>query len=132
MHTRPELNSEVDKALSLLPELNRLSGNRAGFLSGGQQQMLAIAQVLISRPRFLLLDEMSLGLAPIIVERLVDVVRDLRSNGIGILLIEQFTRLALELADYCHVLSRGRSMFSGEAATLVANPDVLSQAYLGS
>lgn len=132
MHGRHQLNEELGRAFVLFPELKALSGNRAGSMSGGQQQMLAIAQALIARPRFLLLDEMSLGLAPVIVERLVDVVRDLRSQGMGILLIEQFTRLALDLADYCHVMARGRLMFSGDPATLANQPEVLQHAYLGT
>lgn len=127
-----ERDAEVEQALAIFPELVALREQAAGSLSGGQQQMVAIAQALVSRPRFLLIDEMSLGLAPVIIDRLIGVIRDLRARGIGILLIEQFTQLALDVADRCYVLSQGALKFSGEPAQLKLDTSILEKAYLGS
>jgi branched-chain amino acid transport system ATP-binding protein len=99
-------------------------------MSGGQQQMLALGQALICRPKFVLADEMSLGLAPLIVKRLMGVVERLAREGTGILLIEQFTAVALSLADHAIVMSRGRFAYSGEPQRLISEPDILHKAYL--
>ena len=92
--------------------------------------MLALAQALVARPRFILADEMSLGLAPVIVRRLMAVVKAAAAAGTGVLLIEQFTHLALEIADAACVLNRGRIIFAGSPAALRADPRVLDEAYL--
>jgi branched-chain amino acid transport system ATP-binding protein len=126
-----DLARQVDAALQVFPELKALLERRAGQLSGGQQQMVAIAQALVGKPKFLLIDEMSLGLAPVVIERLVEVVRDLRGAGLGILLIEQFTHLALDLADECHVMAQGKLQFSGLPSALMQDRALLERAYLG-
>lgn len=126
-----DLDEQVEAALAVFPELRSLCGRNAASLSGGQQQMAAIAQALVGRPRVLLLDEMSLGLAPIVIERLVGTIRALRDSGLGILLIEQFTELALDLADRCHVIAQGRLRFSGVPRELRKDRAILEQAYLG-
>lgn len=126
-----ELASEVRNAFEIFPELSKLSDQIAGSMSGGQQQMLSIAQALVSRPKFLLIDEMSLGLAPVIIDRLVGVIRELRAKGIGILLVEQFTQLALDVADHAYVMARGKLQFSGSPKTLRRSPGILEKAYLG-
>jgi branched-chain amino acid transport system ATP-binding protein len=120
----------VDGAYDVFPELKALRPRAAGMLSGGQQQMLALAQALIARPSFILADEMSLGLAPVIVRRLMEVVKKIAADGIGVLLIEQFTNVALGLADTTYVINRGEIRFSGTADELRANPKVLDEAYL--
>ena len=130
--TPAERNAEVDNAFEIFPELAALRHQAAGSLSGGQQQMVAIAQALVARPQYLLIDEMSLGLAPVIIDRLIGVIRDLRASGIGVLLIEQFTQLALDVADRCYVLSRGRLQFDGLPAQLKADQSILERAYLGT
>ncbi len=99
-------------------------------MSGGQQQMLALAQAIISRPRYLLADELSFGLAPVVVGRLVPVLQTLAQQGVGVLLIEQFTHIALKIADFAYVMERGRVCFHGEPSELERNPDILHSAYL--
>jgi len=99
-------------------------------MSGGQQQMLALAQAIVARPRYLLADELSFGLAPVIVARLVPVLQTLAAQGVGVLLIEQFTHIALKIADVAYVMERGRICFSGAPEALVNNPDILHSAYL--
>ncbi|MBO9126282.1 MULTISPECIES: ABC transporter ATP-binding protein [Rhizobium/Agrobacterium group] len=129
-HSRPELDRALDEIYSIFGELAERKNQRAGSMSGGQQQMLALGQALICRPKFVLADEMSLGLAPLIVKRLMNVIERLAQEGTGILLIEQFTAVALSLADHAIVMSRGRFAYSGEPQRLISEPDILHKAYL--
>ena len=127
---RDALGSAVDQALETCPELAERRTQRSGTLSGGQQQMLAIASALVDRPAYLLVDELSLGLAPAVVERLGPVLRTIAASGVGVLLIEQFVHVALGLADRASILDRGRLSFSGTSAELTAQPELLHGAYL--
>lgn len=120
----------VEDVYTIFPELAERKQQRAGTLSGGQQQMLSLGQGLVARPKFILADEMSLGLAPLIVKRLMGVLSRLAAQGTGILLIEQFTALALKHAQEAHVMSRGRFSFSGSPSKLQQQPDILHRAYL--
>lgn len=125
-----ELMAEMELAYGIFPELRELRKRLAGTLSGGQQQMVAVAHALMARPTFILADELSLGLAPLIVKRLMGVLEALAKRGCGILLIEQFTHVALRLADFVYVINRGRVHFQGSPAEVKANPKVLHEAYL--
>lgn len=125
-----ELEDGLADVYKTFGELAERKEQKAGSMSGGQQQMLALGQALISKPKFILADEMSLGLAPLIVKRLMGVVERLAAGGTGILLIEQFTAVALKLADEAHVMSRGRFAYSGDPRTLEQDPDILHKAYL--
>jgi branched-chain amino acid transport system ATP-binding protein len=127
-----QLRAGLDDALGVFPELAERLDQRAGTLSGGQQQMLAIAQACVVRPRYLLLDELSLGLAPAVIDRLIRVVSALAHDGVGVLLIEQFAVVALGLASQAVVLDRGRVAFSGGADELQRHPEILHGAYLAS
>jgi branched-chain amino acid transport system ATP-binding protein len=118
------------RTLELFPELARRLSAPARALSGGEQQMLVLAQAIISSPRYLLIDELSLGLAPVIVNRLVPTIREIAAAGIGVLLIEQFAAVALGLATTAHILEGGRIRYSGPASELRDNPELLRSAYL--
>ena len=128
--TRVQLDSAVDLALGTFPELRERLRVRSGDLSGGQQQMVALAQAIIGKPRYLLADELSFGLAPVIVARLIPVLQKLASEGVGVLLIEQFTHIALKISHVAYVMERGRICFSGEPKELIGNPEILHSAYL--
>lgn len=118
-------------ALGLFPELEPLLARRAGLLSGGEQQMLALARALGRRPRLLVVDELSLGLAPIVVQRLLAVLsRAARDDGVGVLLVEQHIRQALAIADRALVLRRGRVVLHGLASELAGRLDDIERAYL--
>jgi branched-chain amino acid transport system ATP-binding protein len=119
-----------DRVLELFPQLSKRLGASARTLSGGEQQMVVLAQALISRPRYMLIDELSLGLAPVVVSRLVPVIRTVAESGTGVLLIEQFATVALSLANHAHVMEGGRIRFSGPSSELRDNPDLLRSAYL--
>jgi branched-chain amino acid transport system ATP-binding protein len=121
----------VDAALDRCPELVPLLGRRAGLLSGGEQQMLAMARALAGRPRVLLLDEMSLGLAPLIVERLLRMLKELAtSTGCGVLLVEQHVHQALAVADRGYVLRRGEIVLAGTVDRLAEDIEALEASYL--
>ena len=126
---RGELSSALDRTLELFPELKERLAHAAGDLSGGQQQMVALAQAMVVPPRFLVIDELSFGLAPMIVSRLVPVIRRIAASGVGVLLIEQFTQLALALSDHVYVLSRGRVSYDGVPSKLREDPAILHRAY---
>jgi branched-chain amino acid transport system ATP-binding protein len=118
------------RVLELFPELTRRLSTPARALSGGEQQMLVLAQAIISTPKYLLIDELSLGLAPVIVNRLVPTIREIAAAGIGVLLIEQFAAVALGLATTAHILEGGRIRYSGAASELRDHPELLRSAYL--
>jgi branched-chain amino acid transport system ATP-binding protein len=127
--SRGDLTKAVDRTLEMFPELKEKLNQAAGDLSGGQQQMVAIAQALVVTPKFLIIDELSFGLAPMIVARLVPVIRRIAAQGIGVLLIEQYTHLALALADHVYVMSRGGVSYDGDPEKLRRDPDILRRAY---
>lgn len=128
--SRAALRERTDEVLSIFPELQSRQQQFAGALSGGQQQSLAIARGLMASPRYLLLDEPSLGLAPQVVERIFRVIADLRLRGVGILLVEQNGQLALRLSQRCYVFEEGKVAMSGESSALRTDPEVLNR-YLG-
>jgi branched-chain amino acid transport system ATP-binding protein len=127
---RAGVRADIDRQFALFPILGERRNQLAGTLSGGEQQMLAIARAVMSRPRLLLLDEPSLGLAPLIVRSIFAVIRELHEQGVTILLVEQNAHLALRYADRGYVLEAGRVTISGRAEEL-ANDDRVRRAYLG-
>ncbi len=122
--------ADLDHVLALLPRLKERSQQLAGTLSGGEQQMLAIGRALMGRPRLLLLDEPSMGLAPLMVEKVFEVIRTVAAQGVTILLVEQNARLALEVCRRGYVMESGRITLADSAANLAADPRV-RHAYLG-
>jgi len=129
---RAAADQRVEEAIALFPELKSRLDVDAQALSGGQKQMVNIAQALVIRPRVLLVDELSLGLAPAVVQRLGGMLREIAAQGVGVLLIEQFTTLALSLATQAHVMERGSLIFSGRSQALRDDPSILHGAYLAS
>ena len=126
-----QAGSREDELLEMLPELRKCLGRKAGLLSGGEQQMLAIGRALVTRPRLLLVDEMSLGLAPVIVERLIPILRRAADElGSSVLFVEQHVALALEVADRAYVLETGTIVKEGTGQELLHSEDV-AKAYLG-
>lgn len=119
------------EATELFPGLATLLDRRAGLCSGGEQQMLALARAVVGRPSLLLVDEMSLGLAPMVVEELVPVVRHVAEQGAAVVVVEQHIHLALQLADRAFVLANGHVVLDGPAEELRADPDRIQASYLG-
>jgi branched-chain amino acid transport system ATP-binding protein len=125
-----EVAADFEQMYQRFPRLKERSNQLAGTLSGGEQQMLAMARALMSRPKLLLLDEPSMGLSPILVDRIFSVIREVSQRGISILLVEQNARLALEIAHRGYVMDSGQISFSGPGAELLHDPRV-REAYLG-
>jgi branched-chain amino acid transport system ATP-binding protein len=125
-----EMEADMEKVFGLFPILKGRLHQLAGTLSGGEQQMLAIGRALMSKPRLLLLDEPSLGLAPLIVRQIFSIIQDIRALGLAVLLVEQNARQALKVADRAYVFEVGRVVLSGPACELSNNPQV-QKAYLG-
>ncbi|ARU05275.1 ABC transporter ATP-binding protein [Comamonas serinivorans] len=126
-----ERQARMDHVLSLFPRLKERFAQRAGTMSGGEQQMLAIGRALMSKPRLLLLDEPSLGLAPIIIQKIFETIEQLRREGVTVFLVEQNANQALKLADRGYVLENGHIVMQGSGEALLADPRV-RDAYLGA
>lgn len=127
---KEEIEMDIKKMYTIFPRLQEREWQTAGTLSGGEQQMLAIARALMSRPRLLMMDEPSLGLAPLLVKEVFKVIKNIHSEGMTILLIEQNATAALQIADYGYVLETGQIVLEGPGKELAQNPEV-RKAYLG-
>ena len=127
---RDDLSEDIEWVYSLFPRLKERSWQLAGTLSGGEQQMLAVARALMSRPKVIMMDEPSLGLAPLVVKGIFDIIREINKKGVTVLLIEQNANMALKTADFAYVLETGRITLSGTGAELLTNEEV-KKAYLG-
>jgi branched-chain amino acid transport system ATP-binding protein len=125
-----EMTADFERVFTLFPRLRERRGQLGGTLSGGEQQMLAIARALMARPRLMLLDEPSMGLAPILVEQIFDIVRDINAQGTTVLLVEQNALMALGLAKRGYIMQTGEIVLSDNSAALARNPEV-KKAYLG-
>ena len=128
---KPEIAKDIEWVYSLFPRLQERSWQLAGTLSGGEQQMLAVGRALMSRPKLLLLDEPSLGLAPLVVQDIFTIIREINRQGVTVLLIEQNANMALKIADLGYVLETGRITLTGSGRDLLKNEDV-KKAYLGT
>ncbi len=127
---REEIEAGLEHAFNLFPRLRERAHQRAGTMSGGEQQMLAIGRSLMSRPRLLLLDEPTLGLAPLIIAQIFEIIQKIRSEGVTVFLVEQNANRALQLADRGYVLENGRIVLEDSGQNLLANDDI-RKAYLG-
>lgn len=125
-----DVDAGLDHVYTLFPRLRERAGQRAGTMSGGEQQMLAIGRALMTRPSLLLLDEPTLGLAPLIIAQIFDIIRTIREEGVTVFLVEQNAHKALQLADRGYVLENGKVVLADTGASLLANDDV-RKAYLG-
>ncbi|MCF8149366.1 MAG: ABC transporter ATP-binding protein [Burkholderiaceae bacterium] len=127
---KSEIAADIERVFGMLPRLKEREHQVAGTLSGGEQQMLAIGRALMGRPKLLLLDEPSMGLSPIMVDKIFEVVRDVAAQGVTILLVEQNARLALDICSRGYVMESGKITLADNSATLLADPRVRA-AYLG-
>ena len=126
-----DITGDIQWIYDLFPRLKERTWQPGGTLSGGEQQMLAVARALMSRPKLIMMDEPSLGLAPLVVRGIFDIIREINAQGVTVLLIEQNANMALKVADYAYVLETGRIGLSGTGKELLTNDDV-RKAYLGS
>ena len=127
----PDIEADVEKLFGRFPRLRERSQQNAGTLSGGEQQMLAVARALMSRPKLLLMDEPSLGLAPLVVEEIFHIIAELHRDGVTIFLVEQNAHMALKVAQHFYLIEQGKVTFSGDPGSL-AEDEVIRRAYLGS
>jgi branched-chain amino acid transport system ATP-binding protein len=127
---KDSLKDDIDHVYDLFPRLKERSWQAAGTLSGGEQQMLAVGRALMSRPKLMMLDEPSLGLAPLVVQDIFSIIREINRQGVTVLLVEQNANMALKIADQAYVLETGNITMSGTGAELLVNEKV-REAYLG-
>jgi branched-chain amino acid transport system ATP-binding protein len=127
----PEIGEDLDRVFSLFPRLQERERQKAGTMSGGEQQMLAIGRALMARPKLLMLDEPSMGIAPILVARIYETIGEINKSGVAILLVEQNANYALDISSRGYVLETGRVVLLGESAKLRDDPEV-QKAYLGT
>ena len=130
LRPKADLREEIDRVYTLFPLLYERRSQLAGTLSGGEQQMVAMGRALMSKPKLLLMDEPSMGLAPILVERSFDIIQEVHRSGVAMLVVEQNANVSLSVADRGYVLSTGRIVLEGKASELIQNED-LRKAYLG-
>ena len=128
---KDDLHDDIEMVYDLFPRLKERSWQHAGTLSGGEQQMLAVGRALMSKPKLLMMDEPSLGLAPLVVKDIFSIIRDINKQGVTILLVEQNANMALKIADIGYVLETGRVTMSGPGSELLTN-DAVKAAYLGT
>ena len=127
---RSEIDGDLDRVMAMFPRLRERAAQRGGTMSGGEQQMLAMARALMARPRFLCMDEPSMGLAPVLVEQQFETIQALNKTGITIFVVEQNATMALSIANRGYVLQSGRVVLQGSAESLLKNPQ-MQRAYLG-
>lgn len=128
---KAEIAKDIEWIYTLFPRLSERNWQMAGTLSGGEQQMLAVARALMSRPKLIMMDEPSLGLAPLVVQGIFDIIKEINKQGVTVLLIEQNANMALKIADYAYVLETGHVTMKGTGTELLSNEDV-KKAYLGN